>query len=90
MRRTAATIPCSTSTTIPDIRQVLMQLINGMYSHGDMNLFPGSVRFPAAVQPVGKGRISTLSWLTLNPTRRPRREWRPDTETRRPGREAPC
>ena len=23
----------------PDIRQVLMQLINGMYSHGDMNLF---------------------------------------------------
>ena len=54
----------------PISRQVLMQLINGMYSGGDMNLFRDL--YDSLLQSnQWERRISTLFWPTLSLTQRP-------------------
>ena len=45
----------------PDIRNVLMQLINGTYSHGDLRYVPGNLRFPAEHQQQRSGRYLLYS-----------------------------
>ena len=69
----------------PDIRNVLMQLINGTYSNGDFNMFHEI--YDSLLNTNCSDRADTyLSWQTSSLMQKHRRRWKLLTETAKDGR----